>query len=387
MTTMIPLAAGAGAPAAVAPATSYRGPAGSLRRRLTAVADGFAWPLRVSDYLEMLNPLWSRHAVRARVEEVTQETADARTLTLLPGRGWRRHRAGQFVAVGVTLDGARHFRTYSISSAPERADERVTITVQAVPGGRVSNHLVHELRPGAYLTLGVPQGDFVLPEAMPVRPLFLTAGSGVTPVMSILRSFAARGGVADVVHLHWAPREDAVIFGAELAELARVHPRYRVHVATTRDGRHAPTRRFGAELLDELCPDWRQREAYACGPERLLDAVERHFSAAGLERRLHVERFRAHLAPAPDDAAGGRVRFVRSGVAADADGGTSLLRVAEEAGLRPAHGCRIGICHSCTSTLRAGCVRDVRNNRRIDEPGASIQLCVSAASGDVDVEL
>ncbi|MEW6268087.1 MAG: ferredoxin reductase [Thermodesulfobacteriota bacterium] len=356
-----------------------------VRAGLVALADGFAWPLRASHYLELVNPLWSAHAVRARVLEATRETADARTLTLRPGRGWRRHRAGQLVSVGVTIDGARHVRTYSISSAPERTDGRITITVKAVPGGRVSRHLVHELEPGAYVDLGVPQGDFVLPEAMPVRPLFVTAGSGITPVMSMLRSFAARDGVPDVVHVHYAPHAEHVIFRDELAALARRFPRYRLHVLATR-GEGGSRRRFSAATLDELCPDWRRRDVWACGPESLLDAVETEWTAAGLEHRVHVERFHARLAEPPAQAAGGRVRFSRSGVTVDADATTTLLRAAEGAGLRPAHGCRIGICHSCTARLAAGCVRDVRSNRRVDEPGAMIQLCVSAASGDVEVE-
>src|SRR5689334_22709298 len=92
----------------------------ALGRGLAGLADLFAWPLRASHYLELMNPLWSTHAPCARVERVDDETADARTLTLRPGRGWRPHRAGQYVAVTVALGGARHVRTYSISSAPQR---------------------------------------------------------------------------------------------------------------------------------------------------------------------------------------------------------------------------------------------------------------------------
>jgi ferredoxin-NADP reductase len=358
----------------------------ALRRRLAALADGFAWPLRLSDYLELANPLWTRRTLRARVDDVAWETRDTRTLTLRPGRGWRAHRAGQFVVVGVTLDGRRHVRPFSISSAPERPDGRITITVRAVPGGRVSTHLVHGLTPGTHLELSLPQGEFVLPDAPGAPPLFVTAGSGITPVMSMLRGFAARGAVPDVVHLHWVPRAGDVIFGDELARLAHAHPRYRLHVLTTREG---PTsrRRLSAAAIEELCPDWRQREAWACGPENLLAEMERQWSTAGLEGRLHVERFRPRVAAAPADARGGRVRFTRSGLTVEADGATTLLHAAEHAGLRPAHGCRMGICYSCTARLRSGCVRDVRNGRRVEHPGAAIQLCISAASGDVEVEV
>jgi len=367
------------------------GTARTLRTRLAGVADLFAWPLRVSHYLELVNPLWSSHLLRARVERVCDETHDARTLILRPGRGWRGHRAGQFVAVTVPIDGTRHVRTYSISSAPEhdRTSECIAITVKAVPGGRVSNHLARDLVPGAYVTLGVAQGEFVLPESRPVRPLFITAGSGVTPVMGMLRSLAARGALPDIVHIHYAPSARDVIFADELARLAQDHPRYRLHLVYTRGagGEQSPSHHFSPQELDALCPDWQGRDGYACGPRGLLAALEEHWSGNGLARRLLVERFQAALADAPPDATGGRVRFAASGIEVDADGATCLLRVAEASGLNPAHGCRMGICHSCTATLVAGCVRDVRDNRLTSDPGTRVQICVSAAAGNCELEL
>ncbi len=363
--------------------------AAALRSRVARFADLFAWPLRVSHYLELANPLWSSHALRARVIAVRDETADARTVVLRPGRGWRAHRAGQFVPVTVTVAGRRHVRTYSISTAPGTPSDVIAITVKAIAGGVVSNHLVRAIVPGDYVTLGLPQGEFVLPESVPVRPLFLTAGSGITPVMAMLRDRAAAGALDDAVHVHWAPRADEVIFADELARLSDEHAGYALHVVTTRDAAEQgdESRHFSAASLDALCPDWRQRDAYVCGPRSLIDAVSRHWSASGLAPRLRVERFQAALADQPADVAGGRVRFRRSDVAVDADGATNLLRVAEAAGLNPAHGCRMGICHTCTATLVAGAVRDVRDNRLTCDPGVKVQICVSAAAGACELDL
>jgi ferredoxin-NADP reductase len=320
------------------------------------------------------------------VEELLDETRDARTLVLRPGRGWAGHLPGQYAAVGVVIDGRRHVRTYSISSAPERFEDegRITITVRAVEGGLVSQQLAREVRRGDALWLGPAQGDFVLPETAPVRALFLTAGSGVTPVMSMLRSLVAAGGIPDVVHVHHAPRAEDVIFAAELADLAKAHPGYRLELVCTREARGA---HLTPERLAALCPDWRTRETWACGPEALLEMAQSRWGRAGLGSRLHVERFRALRVAPPPDAAGGRVRFVRSGCEAEAGGERDLLQVAEDAGLRPPHGCRMGICHSCTATLRRGRVRDLRNGSILDEPGARVQICVCAAAGPVDLEL
>jgi ferredoxin-NADP reductase len=361
----------------------------SIRNALAGLADMFAYPLRHSHYLELVNPLWTEHVLKARVVGVSDETDGTRTLTLRPGRGWRSHRAGQFVRLGVPIDGKRHTRTYSISSAPARDDGCITVTVKTVAGGRVSQHLARQVKVGQYLPLGEPQGEFVLPESMPVHPLFITGGSGITPVMSILRSYVLEYDVIpDTVHMHYAPHARDVIFGAELGELQASQKHYQLHRFYTRASEQGASVHFSAAQLERACPDWREREVWACGPAALLDAVEAHWAEAGLSRQLHTERFHAKVAPLP--AAGikeGRVFFASSQVEANSDGATCLLRVAEDAGLNPAHGCRMGICHGCNTTLVSGCVRDSRTGSLISEPGDVVQVCVCTAVGDVALAL
>ncbi|MDQ6696003.1 MAG: ferredoxin reductase [Actinomycetota bacterium] len=355
------------------------------------VVNLFATPLQASHYVELVNPLWSSHKLQARVEGVWDETRDARTITLRPGRNWRRHRAGQYIRLGVPIGGRRFTRTYSISSSPERRDGCITLTVKVLDGGRMSGHLVRNLQVGTYLPIGLPQGDFVVPESTPVRPLFITAGSGVTPAMSMLRTWDIVGNMPDVAHVHYAPHRYDVIFGSEMERLASAHRRYKYRPVLTRDGGEAPgaSNHFDAAQIDALCPDWRGREVWACGPQSLLSAVEDHFNAAGRGRSLHIERFRAPLADVPAGAAGGRVTFRAAGaeVAAEADASTPLLRVAEDAGLNPEHGCRMGICHTCDVPLIAGRVRGLRTGEVIDEPGRAVQICISGAAGDCELEL
>ncbi len=355
----------------------------SLWSRLGEVASLVATPLLPSHYLALVWPLAAAHTRQARIEAVHEEAPGVRTLTLRPGRGWRPHRAGQHVQVGVAIAGRLATRTYTISSSPERRDGCITITVKAQPDGRVSRALVHDVSVGAFLTLGLPAGEFVLPATLPGRTLFVTAGSGITPVASMLRTLAARRAMPDLVHVHHARTPADVIFGEELRALALEHPRYRlieVHTAFDRQ-------RLGTARLDALVPDWRERDAWACGPQALLEAITASFAEADRADALHVERFRAPLAPLPATTEGGEVRFTTSGVAARADGRTPLLRIAEDAGLAPRHGCRMGICHSCDATLTSGCVRDLRTGTAIDEPGARIQICVCAAAGDVELTL
>ncbi len=357
--------------------------------RVTALTDLFAWPLKTSHYLELVNPLWTTHALQARVEQVWDETRDARTLTLRPGRNWRGHRPGQHVRLGVPIDGKHYTRTYSISSAPERDDGRIALTVKAMEGGRMSRHLVRNVKVGDYLPLALPQGEFYLPDAGHLKPLFITAGSGITPVMSMLRSLIAQERLPDTVHVHYAPHAYDVIFGAELKALAEKHPRYCLRLVHTRELGEArsPERHFSAAQLDQLAPDWRSRDTYACGPQALLDAVEAQWQQAGLSRRLHTERFRAPVAKAHPQARGGQVSFATAGKSVQADAVTPLLRVAEDAGLNPKHGCRMGICHTCPRKLLSGQVRDLRTGAVHGEPGENVLICVSAAAGDCAIEL
>ncbi len=366
-----------------------RAPWRAVLGRIGAVTDLFAYPLRTSHYVELVNPLWTTHRLQARVEKVWDETKDARTLTLRLGLNWRGHRAGQHVRLGVPIGGMHHTRTYTISSPPEREDGCITITVKAIAGGRMSHHLVRKVTPGTYLPIGLAQGDFYLPDAQPVKPLFITAGSGITPAISMLRSLIAQERLADAAHIHYAPHEFDVIFGKELRQMAADHPRYRLRLVFTRElgAERSAERHFSSAQLDELCPDWRGREAYACGPQPLLAALEKHYEQAGMSRRLRIERFHAPWAELPAGVVGGRVRFARSAFEVNADARTNLLRVAEDAGLNPPHGCRMGICYSCNTRLLSGCVRDLRTGKVQNEAGAVVQTCISAAAGDCELDL
>jgi ferredoxin-NADP reductase len=197
----------------------------------------------------------------------------------------------------------------------------------------------------------------------------------------MLRTLAWAGSLPDIAHVHSALHRHDVIFGSELRALAATEPAYRLHEQhTDSDGF------FTMDRLDEVCPDWREREVWACGPVGLLDAVERHWADAGLADSLHIERFALPSFAAPD-ADGGMVSFTRTGRAVDAPAGRPLLEVGEEGGVQMPSGCRMGICFSCVAPLRSGQVRDLRTGEVHGDEGALIQTCVSAAAGDCAIDL
>ncbi|MBB6627081.1 ferredoxin reductase [Nocardioides sp. KIGAM211] len=338
-------------------------------------------PLHPDDYLSLINPLWSSRELRGRVEKVVQETEDAATLVIRPGWGWRYdHRPGQYVGIGVQLDGKFHWRSYSVSSPPKRKGRTIAITVRAMPEGFLSDHLVRGLAPGTIVRLALPNGDFVLPDPPPAEMLFLVGGSGITPVMAMLRTLDRRGTMPDVVVHYSSPTAERMIFREELEALAAKHPSLTLHqLHTDTDGM--------LELadLDDLCSDWRQRDTWACGPAPMLDAIEEHFEEAGLSDQLHLERF--SLALGGDGGEGGTITFQNSGKTAEADGATTVLEAGEEAGVGMPYGCRMGICHTCTLTLVEGTVRDLRNGNEFSQPNEQVQTCVTVPVGNCTLNI
>lgn len=344
---------------------------------LRQLATRITTPLLPDDYLKLVNPLWSARELRGRVVDVRRETEDSATLVIKPGWGFSfDYRPGQYVGIGVLMDGRWRWRSYSLTSSPVQSDSdhTITITVKAMPEGFLSSHLVGGVAAGTIVRLAAPQGEFVMPDPAPSSVLFITAGSGITPIMSMLRTLARRDQITDIVHLHSAPTAADVIFAGELAELSRTHPGYRLQVRSTRtDGR------LDLNRLDDVVGDWRGREVWACGPEAMLADAERLFTAAGIRGQLHLERFAASRAAA--HGTGGVVTFERSGKAVTADAATSLMEAGEQAGVRMPFGCRMGICQSCVVGLVDGHVRDLRTGEE-REPGSRVQTCVSAAAGD-----
>jgi ferredoxin-NADP reductase len=335
-------------------------------------------PLLPDDYLKLANPLWSARELRGRVLDVRRETVDSATLVIKPGWGFSfDYDPGQYVGIGVLIDGRWRWRSYSLTSSPVRGARTITITVKAMPEGFLSTHLVGGVAPGTIVRLAAPQGNFVMPDPAPASVLFLTAGSGITPVMSMLRTLAKRngiGGSGHVVHIHSAPTESDVLFASELAGLAAAHEGYRLNVRATRtEGRLDLSR-----LADEV-PDWRERQTWACGPEGMLTDADRLWSSAGIGGRLHLERFAASRGAV--HGAGGTVTFERSGKTVAADAATSLMDAGEQVGVRMPFGCRMGICQSCVVGLVGGHVRDLRTGVE-HEAGSRVQTCISAASGD-----
>src|SRR5690348_15343297 len=259
--------------------------------RVRSAGSKLTTPLHPDDYLRLVNPLWTSRELRGRVDKVIPETDDAATLVIRPGWGWRwNHKPGQYIGIGIQVNGKFQWRSYSISSPPKRSGRTISITVRAMPEGLLSSHLVQGLEPGTIVRLAKPEGDFVLPDPPPQRMLFLVGGSGITPVMAMLRTLDRRArkngrAMPDVVLHYSSPTAERMIFREELDALEARHDGLTIHrLHTDTDGMLDPAD------LDELCPDWRERETFACGPAPMLDAITEHYEEQDVEDQLHLER-------------------------------------------------------------------------------------------------
>jgi ferredoxin-NADP reductase len=353
---------------------------GTLLRSRTVAA--LTSPHGVDRYLEQVNPMWAAHEVRARIVDVHREVdvpgePPVATLTLQPTSTWRGHRAGQHVQLGVEINGARRTtRVFTISSPDSHAGDRFTITLRANPDGVVSRFLVEQAGPGTLVHLSQAEGDFVLPDRVPEHVVFISGGSGITPVMSMLRSLQRRTHRGRITFIHYARSAEHQIFADELAEVRRTGHGTDLYLLHPEKGDPA----LSPAWLEHKVPGYRDLPTGACGPAPLIEAVQAAYDGS---ETLKVEYFQP---PRPSGEAGGTVTFERSGQSATNSGAT-LLEQAEALGLRPEFGCRMGICFSCTSRKSAGTVRNVITGATSSLPDEDIQICISAPEGDCHMDL
>ncbi len=357
-----------------APRNSGPPPRSALKTRLSSA---LAWtPFDDPDRLdELISPLGSRFALTrllARVESVETETPDTCSLHLRPNWRWRGFSAGQHLRVGVDIDGRRHWRSYSLSSDPAER-RRIRITVKRQPGGKVSNWLHDNVRAGTVLMLEAAEGDFVLAPPIPDKLLLIGAGSGVTPLHSLLQALRDAPDAPDVCFVHVARDREHAIFAEAFEAMARQWPRLRlIRHFTAESGRPVLS-----DLLAQI-PDFAERECLLCGPESLMQTVRNQWNTLGLGARLRWEHYGLHFEAAAA-AERSSVTCLSSGRSFDAAGDTPLLVEAERAGLAPTHGCRRGICHSCRYLKQSGIVHNLLTGEISSEPEQFIQLCVCAA--------
>ncbi|MQY29234.1 ferredoxin--NADP reductase [Nocardia aurantia] len=305
---------------------------------------------------------------RARIAEVVTETADARSYVLAVPAAVRErfdYRAGQFLTFRVTVDGAEHYRSYSMSSAPAVGDP-LQVTVKRVRGGLVSNRLIDTLAVGDEVEVTVPAGVFVLRDGGGDLVAF-AGGSGITPVFAVLKTVLAT--TSRRVRLLYANRDRAsVIFARQLAELAEGSGG-RLTITWHHD---AESGLVDAGRIRGVLENATDAEYFVCGPEPFMDLVEAVLGERGADRaRVHIERFGTPngpepIAPQEVTAAEVTVRYGRRRVSGAHRAGSTLLQTARALGVAPPSSCEAGSCATCIARIVRGSAR-MRHNDALGE--------------------
>ncbi len=345
------------------------------------MAQRLTTPLLPDDYLTLINPLLAQTSLRARISKTEMHGAHSRTLHLQTARVVPTFQAGQHVQIGVDLKAVRHRRSFSLTGVATGAPTRAfQITVKANGEGGVSDHLVHRANAGDVVFLEPPTGEFTLDPGSNLPILMLAGGSGITPFLSMLRTMRSLADPPPVHLIYCARTNDDMIASNELCDYARGGSWFTLTLWNTSTQGH-----FNAVALERNIPQWRDHEAYVCGPAGMLTAADSQWRTAGLLDRLHIEQFQTQLAVVYGQ--GGQVTFRQSSRAVEAEANDSLMRVGEAAGVFMPSGCRIGICHTCVVPLKSGRVRDLRTGEVHGEVGELIQTCINAAACDVELDI
>ena len=342
---------------------------------------------------------------------VRQETHDVKTFVFsAPQARLFRYAPGQFITLELEIGGQAINRCYTLSSTPSRPD-MVSITVKRVPNGPVSNWLHDKLKAGDALRVLGPSGGFsCFLHSLPARQkyLFLSAGSGITPLMSMSRAMHDLALDADIAFVHSARTPDDIIFARELELMAvRSDGRFRLGLVCERRGAQPAWAGFNGFLslavLQNVAPDFLERKVYTCGPAPYMAAVRTILAGAGYDMAsYHEESFSfetltldaeiggdADPAPAPSEAAASHtISFSRTGENVACGTDQTILAAAKAAGMRLPASCTQGLCGTCKTRMVSGQV-DMRHaggirQREIDQ--GWILPCCSKPLSDVVLE-
>jgi len=363
--------------------------------------------LNLYRHLDEMMP-WNDRLQVLEVIGVVEEAPEVKTfLFRSDAQTWFRYKPGQFVTLELPVGDEPLMRTYTLSSSPSRPFS-IAVTVKAQPGSIGTRWMFDRLKVGAHLRAYGPAGDFSHHNHPAAKYLFVSAGSGITPMMSMLRWLNDCAPWTDVSFVNCARRPEEIIFRKELELLGARMPGlslgFLIEERSSRESWFGHMGRIDAVRLPLLSPDFREREVFCCGPEPFMRAVREMLAAAGFDMaRYHEESFgKPAVAPVPapfsgdapakdEEAAAQRavaIRFAGSGVEAACLPGQTVLQAARAAGVRIPAACEFGLCGTCKVMKSRGEVEMSHNGGILDEEIAEgfILACCSKPLSPLEIE-
>jgi ferredoxin-NADP reductase len=323
---------------------------------------------------------------------VMEETHDARTF-VFEDRQSRTFdfKPGQYATFKFEIGGKLCPRAYSICSTPTRP-HNIQITVKRVPGGVVSNWLNDEMRPGMEVEIADIGGTFNYLDLPSSKPLFLSGGSGVTPVISMLQYINDVVDPTDVVFVYFSRTPRDIIFRDQLEFIAKRFKNVTIHLVVGDDSEepHFPGAKghIGAALMQSLVPDLQEREIFMCGPEGFMKAA-REMARQISVTALHEESFGEKITIDDTGDPGGEVYFALSGKHGKCAPGETLLEAALNVGIWIESSCQQGVCGSCRIRMTQGAVdmNDLGGLSDEEKAGGYVLACCSRPRGAVSIEV
>jgi len=337
-------------------------------------------------------------ATLARIE---LETHDTKSYFFKTEKALNQYKAGAHINIEFDANGQTVNRTYTLSSSPElifdtTSAKEFSITVKRVNEGLASNWLFENLVEGKQISVSQPQGSFVLPYQPSGKLLMLSAGSGITPLMSMLRYLAQTGNRSDIIFLHYAQSDDDIIFHNELKDLSAVKENITTHFSvehlknaqTTNSNNDFYQGRITKKQLSTIVPDLHEREIYLCGPQPFMKATVKILDQLKFKpSQLHLENFTADLSAATQLGYSAQLSFSSLTQSIQSSPSRTILEEAEAAGLKPASACRTGICRSCRCKKTSGTTVNLMTGEESNDAGDYILPCVSVAKTATTIEL
>lgn len=322
-------------------------------------------PLVVDFYAQQIWPTFSLERILARVTDIKQTTHDTKTFTLKPNSNFKNFQAGQHILLTTRVNGQRFSRTYS----PTQNGRYLEITVKNIRAGHVSSHLHQAIQKGAVVEISAPFGEMTWSRLGEAKQLiFCAAGVGITPLRSLIQAWVQNPNLHQYknIDLHyWAQTEADLAFKDELSQVARQFANFKLKFYTTRTEGHAK--------INETCFKDSAGVFVACGPEGFVKTAK-----AIAENNSHG--FYGEYAETVQPLTSETETFFDltfDGQTLKVSSNKTILESLEESGLKPASGCRMGICKSCTCLKVSGTTHSFKDNRFSTEANEEIQICVS----------
>ena len=329
----------------------------------------------VNFWLQKLNPLWSMHEPLGKITNKQNAAADMLSIELLVNRHFQFGLAGQHHPVFVVVDGIRYERSYSLTKLD---DQHVQLNVKKVTDGKVSTWLHEQAQIGDIIEFGLPFGDMTLTAS--TQPLvLLAAGSGITPMLSMLQYMQQTNTLNQPVHLlYWVKTEADAAFKAQFDALASQYSQFKYDVFYTQAG----DKRLNSSHIERISL-LEQSTIYACGPSGFVTRVQELCTAA---QTLKTEAFSLNDLTS-DDVGFVNITLTKSNKILTIAKGQSILSSLEQQNVKPSHGCRMGICNKCACNKAEGTTRNLINGMQNPEPGNLLKICVNSAQTDLVIDL